>query len=154
LAREQWALQRTGEENEPAVADADRAEHRKAIFGQTCPIETAVDVPAARSRGTAMASSVATNGNGCIARPRLDRMVGANDCMWEVAGNGAFSPSWLWGNTWMTTLMRAHLPSTSSTEQRLARRPISSSCRSMFPPVNPFLKEAINGRVANNRAAD
>ncbi|WEZ86220.1 hypothetical protein P6U16_28225 (plasmid) [Rhizobium sp. 32-5/1] len=38
------ALQRTGEENEPAVADADQAEYREAVFGQTCPIETAVDV--------------------------------------------------------------------------------------------------------------
>ena len=46
--REEWALQRTGEENDPAVADADRAEHREALFGQTCPIETAVDVPAWR----------------------------------------------------------------------------------------------------------
>ncbi|WP_421358964.1 hypothetical protein [Agrobacterium rosae] len=48
MLREEWALQRTGEENEPAVADADRAEHREAVFGQTCPIETAVDVPAGR----------------------------------------------------------------------------------------------------------
>ena len=48
LLREEWALQRTGEENDPAVADADRAEHREAVFGQTCPIETAVDVPAGR----------------------------------------------------------------------------------------------------------
>ncbi|BCH57264.1 hypothetical protein ACQZ61_21140 [Agrobacterium vitis] len=45
MAREEWALQRTGEENDPAVADADQAEHREAVFGQTCPIETAVDVP-------------------------------------------------------------------------------------------------------------
>lgn len=45
MLREEWALQRTGEENDPAVADADRAEHREAVFGQTCPIETAVDVP-------------------------------------------------------------------------------------------------------------
>ncbi|MGO6747865.1 hypothetical protein ACCS93_36465, partial [Rhizobium ruizarguesonis] len=37
---------RPGEENDPAVANADRAEHREAVFGQTCPIETAVDVPA------------------------------------------------------------------------------------------------------------
>jgi hypothetical protein len=34
-----------GEENEPAVADADRAEQSEAAFGQTCPIETAGDVP-------------------------------------------------------------------------------------------------------------
>jgi hypothetical protein len=39
-----------GEENDPAVADADRAEHREAVFGQTCPIETAVDVPVGGSR--------------------------------------------------------------------------------------------------------
>lgn len=39
------AVQPPGEENEPAVADADRAEHREAAFGQTCPIETAVDAP-------------------------------------------------------------------------------------------------------------
>ncbi|NTE84586.1 MULTISPECIES: hypothetical protein [Agrobacterium tumefaciens complex] len=51
MAREEWALQRTGEENDPAVADAGRAEHREAVFGQTCPIETAVDVPADRYRG-------------------------------------------------------------------------------------------------------
>ncbi|BCH62443.1 hypothetical protein B7W85_23240 [Allorhizobium ampelinum] len=57
LPREEWALQRTGEENEPAVADADRAEPREAVFGQTCPIETAVDVPADRSSGTTMALS-------------------------------------------------------------------------------------------------
>ena len=48
LPREEWALQRIGEENELAVADADRAECREAVFGQTCPIETAVDVPAWR----------------------------------------------------------------------------------------------------------
>lgn len=51
LPREEWALQRTGEENDPAVADDDRAEHREAVFGQTCPIETAVDVPAWRIKG-------------------------------------------------------------------------------------------------------
>ena len=51
MFREEWALQRTGEENEPAVADADRAEHREAVFGQTCPIETAVVVPYERPRG-------------------------------------------------------------------------------------------------------
>ncbi len=45
MPREEWALQRTGEENDPAVADADQAKHREAVFGQTCPIETAVDVP-------------------------------------------------------------------------------------------------------------
>ncbi|MBY5324304.1 hypothetical protein HFN11_29010 [Rhizobium leguminosarum] len=45
MSREECALQRTGEENDPAVADAYRAEHREAVFGQTCPIETAVDVP-------------------------------------------------------------------------------------------------------------
>lgn len=39
------AAQPPGEENEPAVADADRAEQREAAFGQTCPIETAVGVP-------------------------------------------------------------------------------------------------------------
>jgi hypothetical protein len=44
----EWALSRTLEENEPAVADADRTEHREEVFGQTCPIETAVDVPAGR----------------------------------------------------------------------------------------------------------
>ncbi|ARM90849.1 hypothetical protein RHEC894_PB00073 (plasmid) [Rhizobium sp. CIAT894] len=48
VSRGMGAPQRTGEENEPAVADADRAEHREAVFGQTCPIETAVDVPAGR----------------------------------------------------------------------------------------------------------
>jgi len=36
------------EENDPAVADVDRAEQCEAVFGQTCPIETAVDVPAWR----------------------------------------------------------------------------------------------------------
>jgi len=50
LAREEWALRRTGEENEPAVADADRAEFSSAVFGQTCPIETAVDSTAVRSK--------------------------------------------------------------------------------------------------------
>ena len=49
--REEWALQRTGEEDDPAVADADRAEHREAVFGQPCPIETAVDVPTYRIKG-------------------------------------------------------------------------------------------------------
>ena len=49
LLREGWALKGRGEENDPAVADADRAEHREAIFGQTCPIETAVDVLASGS---------------------------------------------------------------------------------------------------------
>ena len=57
MAREEWALQRTGEENEPAVADADRAESSEAIFGQTCPIETAVDVPAWRNKAYDYASS-------------------------------------------------------------------------------------------------
>lgn len=56
MPREEWALQRTGEENDPAVADADRDDHREAVFGQTCPIETAVDVPASRKEGTAMAT--------------------------------------------------------------------------------------------------
>jgi hypothetical protein len=46
LLREKWALQRAGEESEPAVADVDRDEYREAVFGQTCPIETAVDKPA------------------------------------------------------------------------------------------------------------
>lgn len=45
------AKTRTGEESDPAVADADRAEHSEAVFGQTCPIETAVDVPAWRIKG-------------------------------------------------------------------------------------------------------
>ncbi|WP_320189037.1 hypothetical protein RMS29_025730 (plasmid) [Agrobacterium rosae] len=63
MSREEWALQRTGEENDPAVADADRAEHREAVFGQTCPIETAVDVPAGGSRGTERAPSGGDNGN-------------------------------------------------------------------------------------------
>jgi hypothetical protein len=45
-SRGMGALQRTGEENDPAVADADRAECNEAVFGQTCPIETAVDVSA------------------------------------------------------------------------------------------------------------
>lgn len=68
LSREEWALQRTGEENEPAVADADRAEHREVVFGQTCPIETAVDVPVDGSRITANGIIlVVTNGNGCVA---------------------------------------------------------------------------------------
>ncbi len=57
MPREEWAPQRTGEENDPAVADAGRAEHREAVFGQTCPIETAVDVPVGGSRDTALASS-------------------------------------------------------------------------------------------------
>lgn len=57
MPREEWALQRTGEENDPAVADADRAEHREVVFGQTCRIETALDVPADRSSVTTMASS-------------------------------------------------------------------------------------------------
>ena len=57
LSREEWALQRTGEENDPAVADADRAEHREAVFGQTCPIETAVDVPVGRLRDTALVAA-------------------------------------------------------------------------------------------------
>ncbi|QND44450.1 hypothetical protein HB780_01215 (plasmid) [Rhizobium lusitanum] len=51
MAREEWAHWRTGEENDPAVADADRAEHREAVFGQTCPIETAVDVPVRKLEG-------------------------------------------------------------------------------------------------------
>lgn len=42
------AVQPPGEENEPAVADADRASQREAAFGQTCPIETAVDVACPR----------------------------------------------------------------------------------------------------------
>lgn len=50
LPREEWALQRPGEENEPAVARIDRAEQREALFGQTCPIETAVDVPCPRRK--------------------------------------------------------------------------------------------------------
>lgn len=36
------AVQPQGEENEPAVADADRAEQSEAAFGQTSRIETAV----------------------------------------------------------------------------------------------------------------
>jgi len=42
---------RTGEGNDAAVADADRAEHSEAAFGQTYLIETAVDVPAWRIKG-------------------------------------------------------------------------------------------------------
>ncbi len=49
--REEWAHERTGEESDPAVADAGRAAHGAAVFGQTCPIETAVDVPAWRIKG-------------------------------------------------------------------------------------------------------
>ena len=87
MPREEWALQRTGEENDPAVADADRAECNAAVFGQTCPIETAVDVPAGRSRDTAMASSGGDQWEWMHSAHKCDRMVGANAHMWEIAGN-------------------------------------------------------------------
>jgi hypothetical protein len=44
LASRGMAAQPPGEENDPAVADAGRAEPVSAVFGQTRPIETAVDV--------------------------------------------------------------------------------------------------------------
>lgn len=90
LSREEWALQRTGEENEPAVADADRAEQREVVFGQTCPIETAVDVPVDRIKDYGKWHySGGDQWERVHSANSPDRMVGANDCMWEAAGNGA-----------------------------------------------------------------
>ncbi len=54
MPREEWARERPGEENEPAVAEIDRAEQREVVFGQTCPIETAVGV-ARQLEGNTMA---------------------------------------------------------------------------------------------------
>ncbi|MVA38198.1 MULTISPECIES: hypothetical protein [Agrobacterium] len=81
MSREEWALQRTGEENDPAVADADRAECNEAVFGQTCPIETAVDVPVGGSRDTAMAASGGDQWEWVLAPTSRDRLGEANTCM-------------------------------------------------------------------------
>ncbi len=116
LCREEWALQRTGEENDPAVADADRAEHREAVFGQTCPIETAVDVPAGGSRDTHWHHRVATNGNGCIAPTSPKHLIEANDWIWEVPGNAALLLRAVGCGTmpgWVTRLRLAHSPTPS-----------------------------------------
>ena len=43
--------QPAGEENERAVEDDNRAEHHAALFGQTCPIETAIGEPCTRPEG-------------------------------------------------------------------------------------------------------
>lgn len=156
MPREEWALQRTGEENEPAVADADRAEHREAVFGQTCPIETAVDVPDAVQGIRHWHHRVATNGNGCTAPKSPKQVVKANDCMWENAGNGALPPRVAGCGAmpgWMTRLRRAHSPtrSFSRTTPRPEDQPRLQADR-CFPPVNPFF-ETTNGRVARSNPA-
>lgn len=66
MPREEWALQRTGEENELAVADADRAEHREVVFGQTCPIETAWTGLLTDQGIRQWPHLAVTNGNRCI----------------------------------------------------------------------------------------
>lgn len=98
MSREEWALQRTGEENEPAVADVDQAEQREAVFGQTCPIETAVDVPDGRLRARQWRHGVVINGNGCIApqfpivrsmaTAACGRMPGTERCTFSPTDNG------------------------------------------------------------------
>lgn len=87
-----WSL--AGEENEAAVADADRAEHREAVFGQTCPIETVEGEPAdRRTRIWQMASSGGDRllQHAKVAYAKLNRRLEA-----PLAGTKPFlSTSWL-----------------------------------------------------------